>query len=123
MSARPKASTPVEPKHDRDNKRSFASIFSSKLFGSAKSSGFPTEVQGIMFYKTHADTVNVKDTHKAAHYVNPKLGHSFILNDDQIERILAIANEGCKPEAVMDSGLLKKSSKEFGFGTKTVDQK
>lgn len=93
-----------------DHKRTFASIFSSKLFGSAKTNGFPTDIQGIMFYKTHADTVTIKDTRKAAHYASPKLGHSFVLTDDQIERILAIANENCKPEDIMNSGLTNRLS-------------
>lgn len=75
-------------------KRTFSSVFSNRVFGAARSSGLPKSINGLIFFKSEANSLDPKDPSKAKHYTKPKLGNAFILDDDKINRIMAILTEG-----------------------------
>lgn len=86
-------------------KRTFSSIFSSRVYGASKSAGAPRNVNGIIFFETHANSLDPNDVEKAKHYSRPKLGNVFILSEDKKNRILAILAEDVEEGKFIGTGL------------------
>ena len=84
-------------------KRTFSSVFSNRVFGASKAANFPKKIDGLIFFKSEANSLDPKDPEKAKHYSKPKLGNAFILTEDKMNRIMEILSEGC--ESPLPNGL------------------
>ena len=93
-------------------KRTFSSIFSSRVYGASKSAGAPRNVNGIIFFETHANSLDPNDVEKAKHYSKPRLGNVFILSEDKMNRIKAILAEGVEDGKFIGTGLKQKPQNE-----------
>lgn len=77
-------------------KRTFSSVFSNRVFGASKAANFPLKIDGLIFFKSEANSLDPKDPTKAKHYTKAKLGNAFILTEDKMKRIMEILSEGCE---------------------------
>ena len=93
-------------------KRTFSSVFSSRVFGASKSAGAPKNVNGIIFFETHANSLDPNDVEKAKHYSKPRLGNVFILSEDKMNRILEILAEDAEEGKFIGTGLKQKPQNE-----------
>lgn len=93
-------------------KRTFSSVFSSRVFGASKSAGAPKNVNGIVFFETHAVSLDPKNVEKAKHYSKPRLGNVFILSNDKLNRILEILSEDAEEGKFIGTGLKQNANNE-----------
>lgn len=93
-------------------KRTFSSVFSSRVFGASKSAGAPKNVNGIVFFETHAVSLDPKNVEKAKHYSKPRLGNVFILSEDKMNRILDILAEDLEDGTFIGTGLKQNANNE-----------
>lgn len=84
-------------------KRTFTSVFSNRVYGASKSAGFPKKINGLIFYKSEANSLDPKNPEKAKHYTKPKLGNAFVLTEDKLNRIMEILSE--ESETKISNGL------------------
>ena len=86
-------------------KRTFSSVFSNRVYGASKASGFPKSIKGIMFFTSDANSLDPKDPTKAKHYSRAKLGNAFVLSEEKMNRIMSILSEDDKEGKFIGNGL------------------
>lgn len=89
-------------------KRTFSSVFSNRVYGASKASGFPKNINGIIFFASNANSLDPKDPAKAKHYSRAKLGNAFVLSEEKLNKIMSILSEDTEEGKFIGSGLEQK---------------
>lgn len=89
------------------SKRTFSSVFSNRVYGASKASGFPKSSKGVIFFTSNANSLDPKDPTKAKHYSRAQLGNAFVLSEEKMNKILAILSEDCEEGKFIGNGLEK----------------
>lgn len=87
------------------SKRTFSSVFSNRVYGASKASGFPKNINGIIFFSSNANSLDPKDPTKAKHYSRAKLGNAFVLSEEKMNKIMSILSEDTEEGKFIGNGL------------------
>ena len=91
-------------------KRTFSSVFSNRVFGASKASGFPKNINGIVFFASEANSLDPKNPEKAKHYSRARLGNAFVLTEEKMNKIMSILSEGIEEDKFIGNGLDNKNN-------------
>ena len=87
------------------SKRTFSSVFSNRVYGASKASGFPKSSKGIIFFMSDANSLDPKDPTKAKHYSRAKLGNAYVLSEEKMNKIMSILSEDVDEGKFFGNGL------------------
>lgn len=76
-----------KPKDNHPPKRNFFTIFSSRVYGASKAANCPQHIEGFVFFKSDAQSLDPKNPERALHYNAPRLGSAVVLTQEQMDYI------------------------------------
>ena len=76
-----------KPNDTQPPKRNFFTIFSSRVYGASKAASCPQHVEGFVFFKSDAQSLDPKNPERALHYNAPRLGSAVVLTQEQMDHI------------------------------------